>query len=416
MAETANATGASRVWERFKKARGAKTGLRLVVLFTLVALLAPLIAHRLPFFWRDGETGAISWPLVREFFAPSDTTEPVLERGINFLFLFIPLAYAAWRLLNTWWPALARVQSRVVSLLFGALAAFSLWVAIGGLVLDGGGKDWLHYEQPPIPEMDDILNPSAFTGGDLPGGFQSDSPDNQRRILIGRIQAAIEGPVAAVPDGELAPFVEAGLNRDKLETPLDRARWNRIRMEQTFPGLLAPMRQFRGTFIAMAILSALVLLGLTVICLAGAWQFALSPHWLVLLILAAVLAQAFRLPSRYEYTPYRQLHDEGKGWGVFPPIPYGPNEQGFGPKLPPSWYAESPLYGDGDIVNPARVAAEQSVWGESLNAFIQAPEDDPKGLLERSGGVVDRNLEPYIGKIDAGGTLSPLELMQFKRQ
>ncbi len=410
-------SGASRVWERFKKARGAQTGLRLVVLFTLAAFLAPLVAHRLPFVWRDGETGAVSWPLVREFFAPSDTTEPALERGINFLFLYIPLAYAAWRILNRHWPSLARRESRAISLLFGALAALSLWTAIGGMIVDGGGRDWLHYEQPPVPEMDDILDPSAFRTGAPPDGVSSDNQDALRRAIIGEIQKTIEGPALPVPDGGLARFAQAGLDRDKLTTPLDQARWNRIALEETHPGLLAPMRRFRGTFVAMAVLSVLVLLGLTVICLAGAWQFALSPRWLVLLALAAALAPAFRLPARHDHTPYRALHDGGKGWGVFPPIPYGPNEQGFGPRLPPSWFAESPLYGEGAIAAIADTARarEQPFWGESPNAFIQSPEDDPKGLLARAGVAVDRNLEPYTAKIDSGAALSPLEMMRFKR-
>ncbi len=415
-----SATAASRVRERFKKARGARTGLFLVVLFTLVAFLAPFIAHRLPFLWRDGATGAISWPLVREFFAPSDTTEPALERGINFLFLYIPLAYAAWRLMNRFRPALARTRSRAVSLLFGALAALALWAAVGGMIVDAGGRDWLHYELPPVPEIDDILDPSAFPDAGLSGDSSDSSPgdpDSRRRAIIGVLQKTIEGPVLPVPDAGLAPFALAGLDRDRLDAPLDRARWNRVAVEQELPGLLSPMRRFRGTFVAMIAVSVLALAGLTVICLAGAWQFSLSPRWLVLLVLAAVLACAFRLPARHDHTPYRALRAEGKGDGLFPPIPYGPNEQGFGPRLPPSWFAESPLYGEEAVMNPDRVRDWERSSGEaSLNSFIQSPEADPKGLLARAGVAVDRNLAPYVAKLDSGGELSPLEAMRFKRQ
>ena len=461
-------SGMGRIWERFRKAPGARLGLSLVIAFSLVALLAPFIAHRLPFVWKDGATGEVTWPLVREFFAPSDTTEPMLERSINFLFLFTPLAFVAWLLLGKYRPDLARRESRLISLLFGALVAAVLWLAIGGMVVDGGGKDWLHYEQAPVPEMDDIQNPAALSaaeGGVPPalhetvesirvGGDQ----DDLRRAAIGPLQRAIEGPVIS-PEG-LPAFDRLGLDPDNLSTALDRARWNRLAVEHIFPGLLAPMRQFRDTFLAMAAVSLLVLLGLTYICLAGAWQFALSPRWLALLVLAVVVAQLFRLPPKHDHTPYRRLYAEGAGWGVFPLIPYGPNEQGFGPKLPPAWYEVSPFYLPEDILSVERLlpkapeevlekvsaavhgaggdaaegdvgegeskaeatlpqaAAARDVLAEALNEAIRGEEKDPARFgwgVDAGALAADRNARPYVDRLDSGRELSPVELLRFKR-
>lgn len=367
-------TGAGRIWARFKKTRGGKIGLTLVVAFTLVAFLAPFLAHRLPILWYD-DAGQITWPLIREFFAPSDTTEPVLERGVNFLLLFIPLGYLAWRLIDKCLPVLKRKESRLISLLFGGLVAAALWLSIGGMIMDAGGKDWLYYEEAPVPALDDIANAfavpvgvtgspqgplAAFAGVSLP---ETANDEDIRRAILPIIENAIDGPPLPAPSGD-KPFDSLGLNADSLDTQVDRARWNRLVVEYHYPELLQPMRRFRGTFVAMVAVSALILLGLTYICLAGAWQFAVSPRWLALLVLAIILTLPFRHPARHNHAPYRTMAVTGHGSGVFPLIPYGPNEQGFGPRLPPSWYMPSAGFTEESVVS--WTALEQSLDNSSF--------------------------------------------------
>ncbi len=41
---------------------------------------------------------------------------------------------------------------------------------------------------------------------------------------------------------------------------------------------------------------------------------------------------------KFDTNSYKQMMTEGKGWGLFPIIRYGPFEQGFGIRIPPSWY------------------------------------------------------------------------------
>ncbi len=399
-----NPTGLRRTWLRFQKTRGGRIGLRLVIAFSLLAFLAPFLAHRLPFFWYDRETGSLTWPLIREFFAPADTTEPALERGINFLFLFLPLAVVAWRLLDRYLPALRYHSSRLVALLFGFLAAAALWLAIGGMVVDAGGDDWLYSFTAPVPEMDDIRNPETAVESTSPIavtlresvrdlGPGADRED-WRRHMTEPLQALIEGPPLPAPD--IPAFATPGIDRDNLVTPLDQARWNRTVVEAELPGLLLPMRQFRSTFIIMVVVSILVLLGLTYICLAGAWQFSLSPKWLVLVAIAVLLAQAFRLPARHDYTPYRELAAAGAGYGLFPLIPYGPNEQGFGPQLPPFWVSPSPYIEPETIASPTllldRLLNPVGPAAESLAAVLAArPEPIAGGAATATASTSNYN-------------------------
>ncbi len=455
-----------RVWLRYLKARGARAGLILVTAFTVLAFFAPFLAHRLPFRWQDGAGGAVTYPLIREFFAPSDTTEPQLEKGINFLMLFIPLAVLAWWAMNRWLPRLGRFESRLISLLFGLMFAASLWLALGGMVVAGAGKDWFHYENPPVPEMDDIVAPRAATPSATPAGGvarnalasalsglaeAAEKPgddDTVRRRILPLLQKAIESPppvpVSAVTSADPA-FDPAGLTDANLAVGINAARWNRMLVEIAYPGLLAPMRNFRTTFVSLAIVCLLTLLGLSYIFLAGANQFALSPRWLVLLLLAAVLALPFRHPPRHDHAPYRELAAEGKGEGIFPPIPYGPNEQGFGPRLPPSWHVKQPQFTPASVLswahfadalaNPERPgtrrAAEllaQAIPGwrkqiadeagrarvvDALNRMLDNPDLLVPEETERLRS--DLFLGPYAAELLAGRPLSPVNQQRFNR-
>lgn len=459
-----NPSSLARLWSRYKRARAARIGLVLVVFFTLVALFAPFLAHRLPVYWHqygttdpvtgDAVPGGMSWPLLREFLAPSDTTEPMLERTINFLFLFIPLAFLAWKGMNRYFPALRKMESRLISLLFGAMVSALLWLAIGGMVVDAGGKNWLYSENPPVPDVDDIVDvriasrPSASSGvaDILAKSGYAPAPDADdetlRRELSLRLQTMVEGPPLPADGLHFDTLDITDANRDAGINP---ARLNRLILESAYPGLLTPMRQFRGTFIAMVAVSAAVLLGLTYICLAGAWQFSLSPRCLVLLVLAALLALPFSLTARHNHTPYRQLAAEGKGWGIFPLIPYGPNENVFGPRLPPSWYVESPLLAAESVrawisgvirpldypPNEAAAALRRMLddnprgWHPrddtqgraamvaALNTLIEGPPLADALVAPSVRG--DQNIGPFLAALRAGRELTPLQSQRLNR-
>ena len=354
----------ARLWRRFLKVGGAKAGLALVSVFALTAFFAPFLAHRLPLAWHDGD--GWSFPLIREFFSPSDTTEPLLEAGVNFLLLYIPLAWLAWRLSGRLFPRLAAGESRLLAVSLGVILSASLWALIGGMLREGAGEDWFYYERRPAPEIEDVNAPelllSGAAGGDgeaaaavwnrlselglEPAAVAAAGGEAAKKAVLEPLRKAVEGPVMA----PLAAFADRkgasdlDIAEDGLQRGMNRVRWNRFLVETAFPGLLVPMRQFRHAFIVLAAAAVVVLSGLTCIFVAGAGQFALNLRWLPLLLLAVPLSLAFRQPPRYNHVPYRQLAAEGGGFGVFPLVPYGPNEQGFGPRLPPFWLSSSDSY------------------------------------------------------------------------
>ena len=449
-----------RLWQRYLKARGAKVGLVLIACFGGVAFLAPFLAHRLPFFWYDHETGRLTFPLFREFFSPSDTTEPFLEKGINFLLLFIPLSLLLWKLFARFLPTVVGRESRLVSLLFGAMFSAVLWFSIGGMVAQGAGADWFHSESPPVPEVDDVLDSTAF--GKPPSdpakralwdSLFSRAPEslaleesananqNEReahvRGITAFVQSLIEGPALAAPaDLAAAGQPPLDITDANLELGINRARLNRLAVETAFPGLLVPMRQFRSAFLTLAVAALLVLLGLTYIFMAGANQFNLSPRWLLLLLFGFVLSLPFAVSPRHDHTPYRRLASEGKGTGLFPIIPYGPNEQGFGPRLPPSWYVDSPLLTVADVRSWLQLKlavkndelggvlplkwAELAEEGFGRDNFIQII----NAVLARESLYKperhdryrnDLALAPYLAELAAGRELSHLDQLRLNR-
>ena len=82
------------VWRQFRRSRAAMIGLWLTAGMFVLALVAPFLAHRLPLVWIDA-AGNWSFPLFREFFAPSDTTERALEIALNYSLIAVPLAILA---------------------------------------------------------------------------------------------------------------------------------------------------------------------------------------------------------------------------------------------------------------------------------------------------------------------------------
>ncbi|MDR1535806.1 MAG: ABC transporter permease [Planctomycetota bacterium] len=390
-------TPAGRLWRRLLKIGGARIGLLLILLFALTAFFAPFLAHRLPILWY--EDGRLSFPLIREFFSPSDTTEPRLEKGINFLLLFSPLAWLAWRTMNRRFPRLAGRESKGLSLLFGFLFSALFWFSLGGMLLDAAGEDWFYSESAPVPELDDLADPIPLLPGDPAAakivrerlrelGIADFPPpatgEEERRSLLNRLQALVEGHPLPLPAG-FPPEADAG----GPEPGIDSARRNRILLENAFPGLLAPMRRFRSAFMALAFAVLAALAGLSYIFLAAAAQFTLSFRWLVLLGLGLSLSPAFWAPARHDHKPYRRLAAEGAGFGIFPLLPYGPNEQGFGPRLPPEWFGESPLLPAGPAFSPARLRsglAESGPGRAGLAARLDKFLPDWRTRLEEPSG------------------------------
>jgi len=77
------------VWNQFRQSHWSVIGLAMVLFFCTLAFFAPFIAHRLPIVWKSAD-GAWSFPLIRELFAPTESTEPLLEIFYNYLLLTLP--------------------------------------------------------------------------------------------------------------------------------------------------------------------------------------------------------------------------------------------------------------------------------------------------------------------------------------
>ncbi|MDR3078124.1 MAG: hypothetical protein LBV15_05120, partial [Planctomycetota bacterium] len=237
----------ARLWRRFLKAGGARAGLFLVSFFALAAFLAPFLAHRLPLVWHD-ESGW-SFPLLREFFSPSDTTEPLLESGVNFLLLYIPLSWLAWRLSRRFFPRLAAGESRLLAVAIGLLFSAFLWALLGGMLWEGAGKDWFYHEQRPVPEIEDVADPGRLRAGSPAGNDVAASAvwerlresglnpsslpavgEAAKKMILEPLQKAIEGPllapIGALPDREGAASL--GIDGGNLGLGINQARWNRF--------------------------------------------------------------------------------------------------------------------------------------------------------------------------------------------
>lgn len=106
------------VWRQFRRNRLAMTGLALAGGFFLIAMLAPLLAGRLPFVWTDA-AGVTTFPFFREYFAPADSREFALERFFNYVCLLLP----------TWGLCYACLRRR------GRALTALLLVSAGGLLL-----------------------------------------------------------------------------------------------------------------------------------------------------------------------------------------------------------------------------------------------------------------------------------------
>ncbi len=445
-----------RLWRRYLLARGSQIGLTMIVLFMLIAFLAPFIAHRLPLVWRDAATGETTYPLIREFFAPSDTTEALLGKGLNFLFIFIPVALIAWKLMNRLLPGLKRIESRGVSLLIGALLSLVLWQALGGMLVAGAGNNWLYGETRTIPDTDDIqdlnlllTDPANPTNGqiaarNLIAPLLTVDP-NMAELLAAPShewtdaeQEIVRWNFANIIDGEPLADVEAfsreygldtrGITDNNVAFGLNSQRWNRLIVELAYPGLFKPFIEFRSAFVLLIICTVLVLLGMTYIFMTGANQFALSPRILVLLVLAALVSLLFRGQSRIDQTPYREMAANGQGSGLFPLIPYGPNEQGFGPRLPPDWATPQAEFSSSDIVSWSGLARQfndpdsflyQLSKQQGLETVTFSPDPQPTeqqillaklNALITSGGIYsaemfpnasrDSNITPYLRRMN----------------
>ena len=79
------------VWIQFRQKRIVMFSLYTAILLFLVALYAPFIASRLPFIWHTPD-GTVTYPFFREFFAPMDSREKLIEYLFNYLALCFPLS------------------------------------------------------------------------------------------------------------------------------------------------------------------------------------------------------------------------------------------------------------------------------------------------------------------------------------
>ena len=100
-------------WEQFSKKRIAMISLYIAAFLFFIALYAPFIASRLPFVWTD-TNGNTTFPLIREFFAPMDSKEKLIDYLFNYLALAIPFYLCS--------NYLFKVNKKITILLFILLA------------------------------------------------------------------------------------------------------------------------------------------------------------------------------------------------------------------------------------------------------------------------------------------------------
>lgn len=252
------------VFQQFVRNRQAMAGLAIVIFFFLLAFFAPFLAHNLPIYWIDAE-GKGSYPLLREFFAPQETTEQMLEMGFNYALLFIPSSLLILWLFRRIAPHLSVQESRFATV--ATTIVFSLLIAsLITYVLLPGKVSW------------------------TAGGW--------REVLL-----------LWWKDFQLAL-------RERPSTSI-------LRLLLLVPLLLLSV----GFWVSVMTTLQISLRGFGV------------------LILGILLCLPFAITKRVK-TPdpafYRLAAAEGRGRGIFPLLPYGPTEQGFGKLLPPSWWQHGP--------------------------------------------------------------------------
>jgi len=112
------------VWTQFKRDRLAVCALAGVFGLLLIALCAPLLANSRPYLMRvDGQ---IVSPLMREIFAPSDTSELMLERVLNFGLVFLTTGLVVLGPLFLFLRRFFRKRIEIKPLMAWALAILSL--------------------------------------------------------------------------------------------------------------------------------------------------------------------------------------------------------------------------------------------------------------------------------------------------
>ena len=79
------------VWGQFRQKRIVMISLYIAIILFLIALYAPFISSRLPFIWYYPNS-QVTFPFFREFFAPMDSREKIIEYLFNYLALIIPLS------------------------------------------------------------------------------------------------------------------------------------------------------------------------------------------------------------------------------------------------------------------------------------------------------------------------------------
>lgn len=130
------------VMDQFSQSRWSMMGLVLVVVFFSIALFAPFLALNKPFFWV--QDGMLSFPFFREFFAPSDTTEPILTAFFNYALLLLCPAVLILRHTATRWRwMLLLLVATLLFLPFRFVETRNMPQNFRMLRVEGVGQGWM---------------------------------------------------------------------------------------------------------------------------------------------------------------------------------------------------------------------------------------------------------------------------------
>jgi ABC-type dipeptide/oligopeptide/nickel transport system permease subunit len=104
------------VWEQFSSRKGAIFGLCFVITLFAIALYAPYLSFKKPFIWVADSK--ISFPFWRDFFAPSEATEIVLEKSFNYFSIFLPVAFGIYYIFKKFF----KIKNKIILIAISILA------------------------------------------------------------------------------------------------------------------------------------------------------------------------------------------------------------------------------------------------------------------------------------------------------
>lgn len=227
------------VMDQFCRNRWAVGGLVLVGIFFTIALFAPFLALNKPFFWI--EDGAVSFPFFREYFAPADTTEPLLTAFFNYVLLLLVPVLLVLRLAPRSARRLLLVTVALLLLIpFWSVSPRNMPQNFRILRQEGKGRGWM----PLIPYG---ANEVGFGALVAPSWYFGSSEVGQDHIRFwGLFAEAIVGAegtstplgriAGALPEAEMALLREVGVELE-VDPDVELAlRDTRQRLIETPPG------------------------------------------------------------------------------------------------------------------------------------------------------------------------------------